>query len=280
MDDLEFEFGGDTTEIPMEGEPKVTEEEKREAQTDETTKPVSEPQDEEEEQEKEEEKAEEENPEEEDAQKKDWKRQALDQERAKRKQAEKELRELRASIENEKNQKEDEEKLVKEKENLKKELLEGDYFDDEVAEKFVNTFGERLLKNQIESERKASEEDFERKFSEFAKAELYQDAENYKPEIKDLMSKGLTMEQAYRAAIPEGRFEQMRKDLEIEVSQRLLNSNEKADQVDIGHNEAKGEAKRTQYTKREQEIAKETGLDVKDVHKRAKVFTLDEMLDL
>lgn len=211
---------------------------------------------------------------------KDSKTQALDAERARRKQAEKRLKELESKIEAEKTKAEDESRLTKEKENLKKELLEGDYFDEEVAEKFVNTFGDRLLKNQIANERKNSEDSFDKEFSEFIKDELYIDAESYKPEIKELMKKGLTMEQAYRAAIPAGRFEQMRKDLEIEVEQKLLNSNKKAEEVDVGHPETKGEQKRTQYTKHEQDIAQVTGLDVKDVHKRSKIFTLDEMLNL
>lgn len=210
--------------------------------------------------------------------KKDPKIQALDAERAKRKQFEKELKELKAKLEAEKNAKEDEEKLTTEKANLKKELLDGDLFDEEVADKIVNTIGGRLIKDQITNERKSAEESFDRSFTEFA--EQYKDAEVYKPEMKELVGKGLTMEQAYRAAIPVGRFEQMRKDMEIEIEQKLLNSERKADDIDVGHNEVKGEQKRTQYTKREQEIARETGMDIKDVHKRKEVYTLDEMLEL
>jgi len=211
---------------------------------------------------------------------KDSKTQALDSERARRKQAEKKLKELQAQIEAQKNQKEDEEKLSTEKESLKKELLEGDLFDEEVADKIVNTIGGRILKDQIANERKSAEEDFDRKFSEFTQNELYTDAEVYKPEIKELVAKGLTIEQAYRAAMPEGRFEQMRKDMEIEIEQKLLNSERKADEVDVGNAEVKGEVKRTQYTKKEQDIARETGMDIKEVHKRKDVYTLEDMLEL
>ena len=211
---------------------------------------------------------------------KDSKTQALDSERARRKQAEKKLKELQAKIEAEKNAKEDEEKLSTEKANLKKELLEGDLFDEEVADKIVNTIGGRLLQDQITNERKSAEEEFDKQFSEFSKNEIYADAEDYRPEIKELVGKGLTIEQAYRAAIPAERFEQIRRDIEIEVEQKLMNSEKKADAVDIGSAEVKGEQKRTQYTKREQDIARETGMDVKEVHRRKDVFTLDEMLKL
>lgn len=211
---------------------------------------------------------------------KDSKTQALDSERARRKQAEKKLKELQAKIEAEKNAKEDEEKLSTEKESLKKELLEGDLFDEEVADKIVNTIGGRLLKDQIANERKSAEEDFDKEFTKFAENEHYSDAEDYRTEIKDLMGKGLTMEQAYRAAIPAERFELMRRDMEIEVEQKLLNSEKKAEAVDIGSAEVKGEVKRTQYTKKEQDIARETGMDIKEVHKRKDVFTLDEMRKL
>ena len=210
----------------------------------------------------------------------DPKTQALDSERARRKQVEKELKDLKAQLNQEKIQKEDEEKLIKEKENLKKELLEGDLFDEEVADKIVDTIGGKLLQGQIVQERKTEEENFDKEFSEFSKNDLYQDAEVYKPEIKELMQKGLTMEQAYRAAMPSGRFEQMRKDMEIEIEQKLLNSEKMADEVDTGHAEAKDEVKRTQYSKREQEIAQMTGMDIKEVHKRSKVSTLDEIMEL
>lgn len=275
MDDL-FEganFVGNTTDIEQVGEPKVTEEDVEEVAEEEVVEEAEEATEA-----AEEEQTEQEVPDEEP--KKDGKVQALDSERARRKQAEKELKELKAKLEAEKTQKEDAERLEKERESLKQELLNGDLVDEEVAEKLINTFGDRLLKSQIANERKTSEADFEKKFSEFASGDFYKDAEVYKPEIKELMAKGLTMEQAYRAAIPEGRFEQMKKDMKIEAEQKLLYSQEKADKVDVGHAETTGEVKRTQYTKKEQEIARESGMDIKEVHKRSKMFTLDEILDL
>lgn len=274
-EELDFNFGGDTT----------PDEEKNEPTTDEVAENTNEENAQEDETEVvDEEKKETDEPDEEEpvkeTQKQDNKVKALDAERARRKQAEKELKELKAQIDAEKIRKEDEARLEKERENLKKELLNEDLIDEEVADKLINTFGNRLLKSQIENERKTAEEDFDKQFSKLVSEDFYKDAEAYKPEIKELMAKGLTMEQAYRAAIPQGRFEQMRKDMEIEAEQKLLYSQEKAEKVDIGHAESKSEVKRTNYTKREQEIAHETGLDIKDVHKRSKIFTLDEMLDL
>ena len=69
--------------------------------------------------------------------KKDSRIQALDSERAKRKQAEKELRELKAQIEAEKTAKEDGERVIKERESYKQKMLEGDLIDEETANKLL-----------------------------------------------------------------------------------------------------------------------------------------------
>lgn len=263
----DFEFLGNTTPDPDEGEFQDDVEEKEDEIEEEGEK------------EKEEEE-EEDKKEEEDVPQKDVKTQALDSERARRKKAERELKELRDKLEAEKNAKEDEENVAKEKESLKKELIDGDIIDEEIADKIVDTLGDRVLKNQIASERRTREEDFDRAFSELKQDELFMDADVYKPQIKELMGKGLTMEQAYFASIGKDRFAQVKKDLEIEAEQKILNSNAKADKVDVGHAESKDEVKRTKYTKKEQEIARMTGLDVKEVHKRSQIFDLDQMLEL
>ena len=211
--------------------------------------------------------------------KKDNKMQALNSERARRKQAEKELKELKARLEKEKQEEDDKALFNSERENLKKKILEKD-FDEGTADMLLEVFGDDIVKNKIANERRAEEDSFEKEFAEFMKDDMFMDADVYKPQIKELMKKGLTMEQAYGASIPASRYAQMKKDIETEVEQRLLNNEVKAEKIDIGHAEAKDEAKRASYTKREQEIARETGVDVKDVHKRMNIHTLDEMLEL
>lgn len=217
---------------------------------------------------------------EEPAPKKDSKIQALDYERARRKQAEKELKELKAEKERQVREREEAENLSKEKEALKAKMLEGDLIDEDVANKLLDTLGEDLIKAKMANKRQAEEEDFERSFAELKKDDMFMDADKYKDRIRELTQKGLTMEEAYGASIPVSRYAQLKKDLEVEIEQRILNNDQKAEKVDIGHTEAKGEAKRTSYTKKEQMIAQETGLDVKEVHKRANMHTLDEFLEL
>lgn len=212
--------------------------------------------------------------------KKDSKQQALDFERSKRKQLEKELKELKAERERQVKAKEEEETLSKERENLKAKMLEGDLIDEDVAEKLVNTIGDDIIKMKIASKKLAEDESFEKAFAELKQDDMYMDADKYKDKIREFVKKGLTVEEAYGASMLGNRGAQLKKDLEIEIEQRLLNSDLKADKIDIGHAEAKGEAKRTSYTREEQMIARETGLDVKEVHKRANMHSLDEFLNL
>ena len=231
--------------------------------------------------------SEEENTDEEDTQEeepkpvqKDSKTQALTAERARRKAAERELKELKSKLEAEQLAKDNESKIAKEREAYKKKMLEGDLVDEEVADKLLDVFGDDIIKTKIANQARAEAEDFDNALSELKKSDLFMDADNYKPQIKELMKKGLTAKQAYMASISDSKFEQIKKDLTIEAEQRLLNSNSKADKVDLGVAEAKSEVKKGTYTKREQEIARETGLPVAEVHKRSKVFSIEDMENL
>ena len=215
---------------------------------------------------------------------KDSKVQALDSERARRKAAEKELKELRAKLEQEKNKEEDEKAFNSKREDLRKKLLEKDVMDEEVADTILSALGDDLIKTSIASERKTKEENFDRALSELKQDEMFMDADTYKPQIRELMDKGLSIEEAYFASVGKSRFSQMKKDLEVELEQKLLNNGDKADKIDIGHAEEKGAIKRGKYTKREQEIARETGLTVEEVHKRyirpGEVFSIEDMENL
>ena len=211
---------------------------------------------------------------------KDNKTQALSAERARRKAAEKELKELRAKLDEEKIAKDNEDRISKEREAYKKKMLEGDLVDEEVADKLLDVFGDDIIKNKIATQTRAEAEDFDRQLSELKKDDLFMDADVYKPQIKDFMSKGLTMEEAYFASLSRARVTQLKKDMEVEIEQKLLNNDAKTSKIDVGHAEAKSEAKRGTYTKREQEIAKETGLSVQDVKKRSGMFELEDMLNL
>lgn len=212
--------------------------------------------------------------------KKDNRTQALSAERARRKAAERELKELKAKLEADELAKTNEDKISKEREAYKKKMLEGDLVDEEVADKLLDVFGDDIIKTKIANQARAEAEDFDRELSELKKDDLFMDADVYKPQIKELMKKGLTMEEAYFASVGKSRFTQMKKDMEVELEQKLLNNSDKADKIDVGHVEEKGVAKKGKYTKREQEIANETGLSVQDVKKRSGMFELEDMLNL
>lgn len=270
VDDEEdiFNFVGDTTEEVEEETPAVEEvkEEAVEEPTEEETETTEE--------------VEEEEPAEEEAPKKDSIHQALDSERSRRKQAEKELKELRAKLDQEKAEKDEAELMSKEREEYKKKMLEGDLVDEDVAEKLLDVFGEDLIKTKIANNKRTEEESFEKEFNELKQDELFMDADTYKSKIRELTGKGLTMEEAYFASVGKGRFTQMKKDMEVELEQKLLNNEKKADKVDVGHAEAKSEPKGVRYTKREREIARETGLDVSEVHKRLNTDKIEDFVNL
>ena len=262
LEDEEFDLAGNTT---IEDEEDVEE-------VEETTEETEEPQEEEK-------KAPDEEPKE-----KDWQHQALDAERSRRKTAERELRELKAQLEAEKLAKSQEDKVAKEREAYKKKMLEGDLVDEDVADKLLEVFGDDIIKNKIATQARAEAEDFENKLSELKQDEMFMDADVYKPQMKELVNKGLSMEEAYFASVGKSRFSQIKKDMEVELEQKLLNNDKKADEVDIGHAEEKGAIKRGKYTKREQEIARETGLTVEEVHKRyvrpGETFSIEDMENL
>ena len=211
---------------------------------------------------------------------KDNRTKALTAERARRKEAERKLKELEAKLDAEKVAKENEDKISKEREAYKRKMLEGDLVDEEVADKLLDVFGEDIIKTKIANQARAEAEDFDKELSELKKDDLFMDADVYKPQIKEFMSKGLTMEEAYFASLSRARVAQLKKDMEVEIEQKLLNNNEKTSKIDVGHAEAKSEVKKGKYTKREQEIANETGLSVQDVKKRSGMFELEDMLNL
>ena len=72
--------------------------------------------------------------------------------------------------------------------------------------------------------KKADGPAFEKEFKEFSNDEMFYDAEDYKDEIKALMNKGLSMKSAYFALAGEDKVANIRKDLEVEIEQKLLNN--------------------------------------------------------
>ena len=205
---------------------------------------------------------------------------ALSNERARRKAAERELKELKSKLEADKTAKDNEDKIAKEREAYKAKMLEGDLVDEDVAEKLLDVFGDDIIKTKIENQERAEAASFDKAISELKKDERFMDADKYTDQIKSFMKMGLTPEQAYGASLSGAGLLQLKKDMETEIEQKLLNTDEKLSKVDVGHTEAKTEVKGGRYTKREQEIARETGLPVAEVHKRSQIVDIDKMLDL
>ena len=203
---------------------------------------------------------------------KDKKIQTLISERTRRKKAEAELKELKSKL----SSNSDEVQLGKD-EMLKK-LVSDDLIDEEVAKKIVDVLGEDIVGQRVENNKRRAEEDFERGFTNLKQEEFFKDADEYKDKIKEYVSKGFGLEEAYWASAGKEKLEAIKKDLRVEIEQSILNNGVKADEIDVGHTE--GEQETPRYTKKEQKIANELGMNVKDVHKRAGIFTLDDILKL
>lgn len=209
---------------------------------------------------------------------KDNKTKALTAERARRKEAERKLKELEAKLDAEKLAKDNEDKIAQERAKYKQKMLEGDLVDEDVADKLLEVFGDDIIKTKIATQAKLEEENFDKQLSELKKDELFMDADVYKPQIKELMDKGLSMEEAYFASVGKAKFTMIKKDIQTEIEQKLLNNSSKASKIDVGHAEQdKSEAKKGKYTKREQEIARETGLNVSEVRKRSGMVSIEDM---
>lgn len=266
-----FDMAGDTTVETDDEDEKVEEEADDTEEVTESREPSIDKEEEADEQDESEDEVEEEEP-----KKKDNKTQALDAERARRKQAEKELKELKAKLNAEQTQKEQEDILAKEKESMKKKMLEGDLIDEETADKLLDVFGNDVIKNKLDNQERLERETFEDEFQELKKDDLFMDADVYKPQMRELMKKGLTAEQAYMASISKAKFMQMKKDLTTEAEQKILNNQERAERVSVGVQESKSDIQGTTYSKEEHRIAKETGLPLKEVHKRIKMDSIED----
>lgn len=270
-DDI-FDFAGDTT-VETDDEVNENEVEEEAEEAEESREPsINEDEVADEPDEEKEEKSDEEEP-----KKKDSKTQALDAERARRKQAEKELKELKAKIKAEKDTKEAEDIFSKEREAYKKKMLEGDLIDEDTADKLLDVFGNDVIKNKLDSERRSENERFEEEFQELKRDNMFMDADVYKPQMRELVTKnGLSARQAYMASISDAKFMQLKNDLKVEAEQKVLNNQERAEKINVGVQESKSEIQGTTYSKEEQRIAKETGLSLKEVHKRIKMDSIEE----
>lgn len=206
--------------------------------------------------------------------------QALDAERARRKRAEAEIKELKAQLEGKSLAEKAEEKVNAEKDNLKALLMKDDLIDEEVADRLMETFGNKFAVDAVTTRERQEEESFDAQLDTLMSNDVFCDANTYRDSIKSYMEKGLDIESAYFASAGKNKLALMRKELEVEAEQRLLNSNARIEDIDVGSAQSKGEAKHTSYTKLEQRLANESGFDAKEVRKRMNANTLDEFLNL
>ena len=198
---------------------------------------------------------------------------SLNWERGQRKSLEKELKALKEAkaADDEEDIKAAEESIRTKLKNSKSGLA------DDVIEDLMDTFG----KSQAKSEVAQAKREVERELMEMKRNPLYMDVEEYGKEIRQLMKKGLTAEQAYWAVAGEAKLtkttESTKEKVQKEEAQKL--NKERAEQGFVD-TVSVGAEKMPTYTEQERYIASMTGMSVEEVRDRAKATTMEEIQKL
>lgn len=192
---------------------------------------------------------------------------ALNAERTLRKKYEKQMSEDKATEEAEIKVAED---------DIRKRLKEGKSdLSDDVVEDLMNTFGKTLAKNEVKNARR----EVEREILELKRNPMYIDADEHGKEIRDLMKKGLTAEEAYWAVAGSGKLTaEMNKRTNAEEAEEKAKANrERASQGFVNGVNIGNETKPT-YTEKERAIASATGMSAEEVKARNSSYTIDAIL--
>lgn len=195
---------------------------------------------------------------------------SLNWERGQRKSLEKELKELKESrlAEDEEDIKQAEADIRAKFKNSKSGLS------DDVIDDLMEVFGKSQAKTEVQAARKKTEKEI----MELQRNPMYIDVGEHLTEIRQLMKKGLTAEQAYWACVGESKFakttEKAKEKEEKEEKQKL--NKERAEQGYVDGVPASDDKMPT-YTEKERYIAKETGMSTEEVRARSKATTLEEI---
>lgn len=195
---------------------------------------------------------------------------SLNWERGQRKNLEKELKELKESrlAEDEEDIKQAEADIRAKFKNTKSGLS------DDVIDDLMEVFGKTQAKTEVQNARRQ----VEKEILELQRNPLYIDVEEHGKEIRQLMKKGLTAEQAYWAIAGANKLTQTTQDSkekEEKNKEQKLNK-ERAEQGFVDSVPA-GDDKMPTYTEKERYIAKETGMSTEEVRARSKATTLSEI---
>ena len=188
---------------------------------------------------------------------------SLNYERSERKRLAKELSSL----------KEDDSKEIKdEEERIRAKLKNGKSdLSDEVVEDLMESIG----KDQAKANVRNAKQNIEREIMELKRDQIYMDADEYGNEIRELMKKGLSAEQAYWAVAGSNKFSNLSAE---DDEQKKKETKERAKEGFVDTKTTSKEEKE-QYTARERAIADKIGISTEEVHARSKQsLGIDEII--
>lgn len=183
---------------------------------------------------------------------------ALNEERGKRKSLEQKIKD---------SEKEDEADIKDAEEEIRSVLKNSKSdFSDETIEDLMNAFGKTQAKNQV----KAVKKEIEREIMELKRDSTYRDADEYGDDIRKLMKKGLSAEQAYWAVTGKDKLNSASsKDTKEEDKERAAEGY-------VGGAEVGGDKKPT-YSSYETEIAHQIGRTAEEVKMRSGALTISQI---
>lgn len=187
---------------------------------------------------------------------------ALNEERGKRKSLEQKIKD---------SEKEDEEDIKNAEEEIRAVLKNSKSdFSDETIDDLMNAFGKTQAKNQV----KAAKKEIEREIMELKRDSTYRDVEEYGDEVRKLMKKGLSAEQAYWAVA--GKDKKNAASEEATKEEEEKKNHERAREGYVGGAEVGGDRKPT-YSSYETEIARMTGRTAEEVKMRSGALTISQI---
>ena len=195
---------------------------------------------------------------------------ALNYERSERKRLTKELS-SRAE--------DDSEEIKKAEAEMRAKLKEGkSQLSDETIDDLMATFGTAQATAQV----KNAKQNIEKEILELKRDSTYMNVEEYGSEIRAMMKKGLSAEQAYWAVAGAEKYSNSKAQAEKETEdeQKKALNKERASEGYVNTKPA-GEQNKEQYSAKDRAIADSLGLSAEEAKARSKTsFTISEILDM
>ena len=195
---------------------------------------------------------------------------ALNYERSERKRL---TRELSSRVED------DSEEIKKAEAEMRAKLKEGkSQLSDETIDDLMATFGTAQATAQV----KNAKQNIEKEILELKRDSTYMNVEEYGSEIRAMMKKGLSAEQAYWAVAGADKYSNSKAQAEKETEDEQKKALNK-ERVNEGYVNTKpaGETEKEHYSAKDRAIADSLGISAEEAKARSKTsFTISEILDM